>query len=94
MKAQMLAHETQTPTEESQQCKLLIMTSRINHEQTQEFFIRNNYFGAKRENIIFFEQAVLPAINAADGKIIMEDRHKIAMGPNGNGALFEALNVN
>jgi len=37
---------------------------------------------------------VLPAINAADGKIIMEDRHKIAMGPNGNGALFEALNVN
>ena len=32
MKAQMLAHGTQTPTEESQQCKLLIMTSRINHE--------------------------------------------------------------
>lgn len=70
------------------------MTSRINHDQTQEFFIRNNYFGAKRENIVFFEQAVLPTISAENGKIIMEDRHKIAMGPNGNGALFEAVNAN
>jgi UDP-N-acetylglucosamine/UDP-N-acetylgalactosamine diphosphorylase len=90
----MLAHGVNVPTEESQQCKLLIMTSRINHDQTQEFFVRNNYFGAKRENIIFFEQAVLPTIFAENGKIIMEDRHKIAMGPNGNGALFEAVNAN
>jgi len=43
---------------------------------------------------VFFEQAVLPSIHAESGKIIMEDRHKIAMGPNGNGALFEALNAN
>lgn len=56
--------------------------------------MRNNYFGAKRENIIFFEQAVLPTIYHDTGKIIMEDRHKIAMGPNGNGAVFEALNAN
>ncbi len=32
LKAQMLAHNFATPTEEAQQCKLLIMTSRINHE--------------------------------------------------------------
>ena len=36
---------------------------------------------------------MLPLINA-EGKFIMEDRHKIAMGPNGNGAVFEAVNAN
>jgi UDP-N-acetylglucosamine/UDP-N-acetylgalactosamine diphosphorylase len=64
VKAQMLAHGTRLPTAEAQQCKLLIMTSRINHDQTKEFFVRNNYFGAKKSNIIFFEQAVLPVISA------------------------------
>jgi UDP-N-acetylglucosamine/UDP-N-acetylgalactosamine diphosphorylase len=67
------------------------MTSRINHDQTVEFFTKNNYFGAKKEKIIFFEQAVLPVISATDGKILLEDRHKINLGPNGNGALFDSV---
>lgn len=37
---------------------------------------------------------MLPTISSENGKIIMEDRHKIAMGPNGNGAVFEAVNAN
>ena len=60
----MLAHGTKFPTVEAQQCKLLIITSRINHDQTKEFFLMNNYFGAKKSSIIFFEQAVLPVISA------------------------------
>ena len=31
LKAQMLAHDSATLTPDSQQCKLLIMTSKINH---------------------------------------------------------------
>jgi len=50
------------------------MTSRINHDQTVEFFTKNNYFGAKKEKIIFFEQAVLPVISATDGKILLKER--------------------
>ena len=67
------------------------MTSRINHEQTVDFFTKNNYFGAKKDNVIFFEQAILPVISASDGKILLEDKHKINLGPNGNGALFDSL---
>jgi UDP-N-acetylglucosamine pyrophosphorylase len=51
----MLAHKAKELTDDCQKCKLLIMTSRINHDQTVEFFTKNNYFGAKKENIIFFE---------------------------------------
>ena len=36
---------------------------------------------------------MLPAISP-EGKILMEDSHKIVMAPNGNGALFDAVNRN
>ena len=34
---------------------------------------------------------MLPAISP-DGKILMEEPHKIVMAPNGNGAFFDAIN--
>ena len=46
LKAQMLAHGSPSLSEDQQQCKLLIMTSGLNHVQTQQFFRDNNYFGA------------------------------------------------
>ena len=72
----------------------MIMTSRINDFETREFFLKNRYFGAKSENIIFFEQAVLPAISAENGSILMEAPDRIVMAPNGNGAVFDAVNNN
>lgn len=37
---------------------------------------------------------MLPAISGADGKILLEEPHRIVMAPNGNGALFDAVNRN
>lgn len=37
---------------------------------------------------------MLPAISGKDGKILLEEPHKIVMSPNGNGALFDAVNRN
>lgn len=70
------------------------MTSGINHKQTIEFYESNNFFGAKKDNIIFFEQSLLPAISGKEGKILMEEPHRLVMAPNGNGALFDAVNRN
>lgn len=69
---------------------MLIMTSQINHNDTIEFFESNNYFGANRESFIFFEQAVLPAVDE-NGKILIEAPNKIVLSPNGNGALFDSV---
>ena len=35
-------------------CTLMIMTSKINHKETEDFFIANNYFGIGEDNVKLF----------------------------------------
>ncbi|XP_033113283.1 UDP-N-acetylhexosamine pyrophosphorylase-like [Anneissia japonica] len=67
-----------------------IMTSEHTQEPTEEFFASRNFFGLQKEDIVFFEQNMLPCMSF-EGKIIMSSKSKIARAPDGNGGLYRAL---
>lgn len=53
-----------------------VMTSGPTRGPTEQFFKDNNYFGLSPENVIIFEQGVLPCISN-EGKILMESKGKV-----------------
>ncbi|XP_072310218.1 UDP-N-acetylhexosamine pyrophosphorylase-like protein 1 [Eucyclogobius newberryi] len=67
-----------------------IMTSEFTLTPTEKFFKENNYFGLDPVNINMFEQRMIPAVTF-DGKVILQGKGKIAMAPDGNGGLYQAL---
>lgn len=62
------------------------MTSEHTKQSTLDFFKKHNYFGLQEEDVVLFEQSLLPCIGF-DGKIILEKPHKVALAPGKRGAL-------
>ncbi len=67
-----------------------VMTSRANHGETVSFFEKHDFFGLRRGDVLFFSQSMIP-VASVDGKILLEDKHRIAMSPNGHGGSLTAL---
>lgn len=69
---------------------LFVMTSEKNDEDTREFFAEMKYFGYNPEYVHFFVQKMAPAVDG-NGKILMEEKGRIATSPNGNGGWFASM---
>ncbi len=67
-----------------------IMTSPQNDAQTRAFFERNAYFGLTPGRVRFFQQGVMPAFSK-DGRILLDQKHRVAFSPDGHGGSLLAL---
>jgi UDP-N-acetylglucosamine/UDP-N-acetylgalactosamine diphosphorylase len=69
----------------------LVMTSPATHDETAAFFESNRYFGLRADEVHFFQQGTMPALDMATGKLLMEQRGRLFTGPNGHGGTLTAL---
>ncbi len=67
-----------------------IMTSETNHEPSIAYFKENKFFGYNPQDIMFFTQEMIPAIDHHD-KLILNAPDHIFTNPNGHGGALKAL---
>lgn len=68
-----------------------VMTSPDNDAATRQFFARHNYFGLAADQITFFVQGTMPALEKDTGRLLMCSKWQLALSPNGHGGFLTAL---
>jgi len=71
-------------------CPWYIMTSPLNHAETEEIFRSNDYYGLKKSDVFIFQQGTLPNFSF-DGKILLAGPDRISCSPDGHGGSIKAL---
>ena len=67
-----------------------IMTSEHNNTDTINFINEHNYFGYNPNYVKFFTQEMAPCVDF-NGKILLENKNRVATSPNGNGGWYTSL---
>ena len=67
-----------------------IMTSEANDAATRAFFAEHDYFGLPPEDVRFFRQGTMPAVDF-EGRLILEAPDRLALSPDGHGGALRAL---
>jgi UDP-N-acetylglucosamine/UDP-N-acetylgalactosamine diphosphorylase len=74
----------------SQSLPLLIMTSPINNLQVSNFLKKHDFFGYPEKDVFIFKQGTLPALTT-NGDLLLESHARLAISPDGNGGIYNAL---
>lgn len=69
----------------------LVMTSHATHVETEEFSEKHHYFGLPPADVYFFRQGTMPALDLANGKLLLEKPGRLFTSPNGHGGTLTAM---
>ena len=72
-------------------CRWYIMTSPANDTATRDYFNEHGFFGLEPGNVMFFPQAMMPAIDINTAKVLLESPVSLSLSPNGHGGSLKAL---
>jgi len=67
-----------------------VMTSPGNDRATREYFAAQAHFGLDADDVFFFQQGVMPAVDF-EGRILLAEEHRVALSPDGHGGTLRAL---
>lgn len=67
-----------------------VMTSPANDGPTREFFASHDHFGLDPDDVVFFTQEMLPALDLS-GRILLSARDAPFLAPNGHGGTLDGL---
>ena len=68
-----------------------VMVSPATDLETREYFDENDRFGLAESDFRVFCQGTMPAVDGASGKVLLADRGRIAVSPDGHGGTLAAL---
>ena len=70
---------------------LAILTSAATDTATREFLNQHRFFGLAPEQVLLFQQGTLPAVDAANGQLLLDAPDHVAVAPDGHGGMLAAL---
>ncbi|MBN2475187.1 MAG: UDPGP type 1 family protein [Pirellulales bacterium] len=70
---------------------LYVMTSPDNDAASRDFFADHACFGLDQDQVVFFRQGTMPALDRQTGRLLLDAKHRIATSPNGHGGVVKAL---
>ena len=70
---------------------LLVMTSPATDAATRDFFATHGHFGLSPDEVFFFRQGTMPAVDLTTGRLLREAPGRLCLSPNGHGGTLTAL---
>lgn len=68
-----------------------IMTSPTNNAETIDFFRAHQFFGLEANQVRFFIQGTMPAVDIGSGRVLLAEKGSVFTSPNGHGGTLLAL---
>src|SRR5208337_2088696 len=70
---------------------LYVMTSAENDADTRSFFDEHEWFGLDPDQVVFFTQGTMPALDRETGRLLLAAKDCLATSPDGHGGVLHAL---